>query len=307
MITADLDKFVIPRGASCADICADKELESSQSVIDQNVVYSKWHIWEEEGSNQTLKFVYFSKTANRPVSVMLRYTNDGVIRGEEDFPSLMFNVSSTGQALGRYVRSGGDIPEVEFDDKSDVFFESFVQSYKEFTNSLLLKVGENPTQKQQEGRFQYSHCGNSLLEELVAIERWAKDWIDKDALGNKFYYSRLGIGGHRWFCEGHVHDYSETLNRALAEVRENSFAAQYELRWHELHPESWAKREKRRKKLKKEELQDLGILTLENGFEVSVKIEILAEGYRYYLDFFDKDGMGYFPETRLFKKTEWLV
>lgn len=74
-----------------------------------------------------------------------------------------------------------------------------------------------------------------------------------------------------------------------------------------MRPETWPKREKRRKKWKDTILQEMGELSLENGSVAEVKIRIEKEGYIFILAFDDdEDGYMNFPDTKMFKKEEWM-
>jgi len=89
-------------------------------------------------------------------------------------------------------------------------------------------------------------------------------------------------------------------------VIETSFCEKYNVNAQVFITEDWESREKKRKKFKKGIIQNLGEITLENGFRAEVRLKLTVEGYKFILDFDDYDGYVNFLETRLFEKFEWI-
>jgi hypothetical protein len=114
--------------------------------------------------------------------------------------------------------------------------------------------------------------------------------------------SRLNPG----FMNGQT-EVSENAPELLRAITGACPYEQFDLRYNAIVSMSWRDREKRRKKLKEPELQEVGQLVLNHTREALLKILIEPEGYQFILEFNGVDALETFTESTLYKKADWMT
>ena len=103
----------------------------------------------------------------------------------------------------------------------------------------------------------------------------------------------------------------ETLTQDVRLLREhvvtNSCYERFDIRFNVMKGMSWRDREKRRKRLKEPELQELGTLRFCEGGGIAVKIVIQKDGYEFLLDFSDTESLEAFTGSKWFEMTKWSI
>jgi hypothetical protein len=147
------------------------------------------------------------------------------------------------------------------------------------------------------------HFDPQILPEWIDVLKKYQVWLRKN---NQPYEisSSVNYGGMNWFggAVGCVTDEAiELIQRECANPQYDS----YDMSYMKLEPETWVKRESRRKKLTVPAFQQLGECKLENGCKITVRLKMLKEGYVIYLDFPSDDDMIKFSETQVYRMTKW--
>ena len=122
------------------------------------------------------------------------------------------------------------------------------------------------------------------------------------------YFAMISVAslGTMGKFHGKIQNLTREIQDLLDKVVEFNDFPSYDLTYYPIGAETWVKREKARKKLKKQtQLRELGIVTLDNGSVAEVNLVLSKEGYVFCLNFDNDDDLIDFYHSKLFKKTKW--
>lgn len=132
-----------------------------------------------------------------------------------------------------------------------------------------------------------------------------RDLVDESPLDHFFVLSTATLGTMLKFY-GKGQNATAEARDLLNRVTEYNDFSEYDLTYYPIGVESWVKREKARKKLRKQTLhRELGTTTLDNGIVAGVSLILSKEGYVFYLNFENDDDCIKFYHSKLFQKTKW--
>ncbi len=132
-----------------------------------------------------------------------------------------------------------------------------------------------------------------------------RELVDESPLDHFFLLSTASLGTMLKF-HGKGRNATAEARDLLDRIAEHNDFPEYKLTYYPIGVESWVKREKARKKLRKQTLhRELGTATLDNEILAGVSLILSKEGYVFYLNFDNDDDLIKFYHSKLFQKTKW--
>lgn len=153
--------------------------------------------------------------------------------------------------------------------------------------------------------FEYNLVPGALGWNGARFSAMIRELVNESPMDHFALLSTVNLGGRAKF-HGKIQNLTDDARDLLECVAQNNDFPSYELTYYPIGVESWVKREKARKKLRKQKLRrDLGVLKLANGGSSQVGLTIAKEGYVFYLNFDCDEDLDAFMESKLYHKTRW--
>jgi hypothetical protein len=185
----------------------------------------------------------------------------------------------------------------------------------EYLNSLITRFGfptsESPGVLQPSSKgivnsgFEYNLVPGALGWDGARFSAMIHELVDESPMDKFALLSTVNLGIRANF-HGKIQNLTEDARDLLECVSQNNDFPSYKLTYYPIGVESWVKREKARKKLRKQKLhRDLGVAILANGGLINVGLVLSKEGYVFHLNFDCDEDLSLFMESKLYQKTQW--